>query len=259
MISTVKKISSMLIKSNSMLSKKLSRRSRFYTRRLKTGHYLLFLILSFFTALITFSITLYSHADDVMGLIDYLLSSESNNLIKYPVRSRIGEHYQAINFAGKAQSIHYDYYIEYKDFDFEKPESLTYTNRTYTNQTQILYRFPQRTSLAALLLIFHACNDSASDWFRTPERQRIIGAAINLGYGCLVFQPTDTTSGCWVNEVDVYENRDIHMITQALDDFYTDFPALGTSKVFSFNRISLSSYSLFTTFYLRFIQWWYLF
>lgn len=242
-----------------MLSRKLSRRSRFYTRRLKTGQYLLFLILAFFSALITFLITLYFHADHVMALVDYLLSSQSNELIKYPVRSRIGEHYQGRDFPGKARSIHYDYYIQYKDFNFEKPESLTYTNRTYTNQIQILYRLPRRTSLAALLLIFHACNDSASDWFHTPERQRIIGAAIDLGYGCLVFQSTDKTNGCWANEVDVYENRDIQMITQALHDFYTDFPALGTRKVFSFNRISLSSYSLFTTFYLRFIQWWYLF
>lgn len=231
----VRKISKTLFKTNIMLSNKLARRSRSYSRRLKTGHYLLFLTFAFLSALITFSITLYFHADHVMALVDYLFFSTSNQLLKYPIRAQIGEHYQGRNFLGKAESIHYDFYIEYKDFHFAKPESLTYSNRTYPNDIEILYRFPREIPLVALVLIFHACNDSASNWFHTPERQRIIGAAINFGFGCLVFQSTDKTTGCWSSEVDIYKNRDIQMVLQALHHFYIDFPVLSRRDIFSFN------------------------
>ena len=205
-------------------------------RRLRTEEYIVFLLIGFLAAFTTFSITLYAHSDDLLALIDYLLFAQSDKLIKYPIRTRYGQYYQGRNFLGKAQSINYDHYIEYDDFDFRKPDSLTYQNRTFANQTQIFYRFPRQTSLAALLLIFHSCQDSASNWFHTPERQRIIGAAIDLGYGCLVFQSTNQTTGCWANEADIYENRDIQMVSQGLHGFYTEYPELGNVNILSVDQ-----------------------
>jgi hypothetical protein len=79
--------------------------------------------------------------------------------------------------------------------------------------------------------MFHSCRHSAADWFHTPERQRIIGAAIDLGYACLVFQATDNTTKCWSNNADIYGNNDVQMVLTGLQGFYKDYPALGKMEI----------------------------
>lgn len=217
------------------------RRAFLRIRRWQTRYYMLLLIIAFIAAFISFSFTLYSNSTHILDFIDYIFSFETHGSLSYSVRARI-ENYQSRDFHGKSQSLNYDYYIEYADFDFQKPESLTYSNRTYANKIEVLYRFPQKQPLTALLLIFHACQHSAYDWFHTPERQRIIGAAIDLGYGCLVFQATDNNSRSWANEADIYENKDVQIVFQGLQGFYQDYPELGRLiKSFSFNELSNSS------------------
>ncbi len=213
---------------------RLRPRSCLHFRRMKTEHYILFLGVGLITTLISFSVTFYRNSDYVMDFIDYVFSRESHTLLDSPYLNT-GEYYRPRNFFGKTKSLGYDYYIRYEDFDYRKPETLTYKTRKYSNNASVLFRFPKHMSVSALLLIFHGCKDSAYDWFHTPERQRIIGAAIDLGYACLVFQATDKKSKCWSNHPDIYENKDIQMVFKGLEGFYTDYPELGRMKIFLFN------------------------
>jgi hypothetical protein len=188
------------------------------------------LTLGCISSFITFSLTLYVTSNYLVDLISYILVSESNDMqLQYRLPG-IGENYRPRDFSGKMNSIRYDYHLKYKDFDYRKPETLTYKSRTYSNDIEILFRFPQKTSVFALLLIFHACKHSASEWFHTTERQRIIGAAVDLGYACLVFQATDKNSQCWSNDADIYSNKDVQMVFKGLEGFYKEHPELGRIK-----------------------------
>src|SRR5262249_4794859 len=157
-------------------------------------------------------ITFYIGSDSLIQFIFYLFTSQSNKFHVEPSLWSTGENYQPRSYSGKAQSINIDYRIQYKDFNYLKPETLTYQSQIYSNNIEILFRFPKKTTISALLLIFHACKHTASDWFHTVERQRIIGGAINLGYACLVFQATDRNNQCWSNDADIYENNDVQMV-----------------------------------------------
>jgi hypothetical protein len=156
----------------------------------------------------------------------------------------------------------FDRNIQYHDFNYLNSDSLTYDNRTYAEDLQILYRFPKKRSINSLLLIFHGCGRSARDWFHTIERQRIIGAAIDLGYACLAFQASDPMSHCWSNEIDIRTNEDVQMVWKGLENFYKEYPRLGKLKL-QIHRESLSlfffSLRIFTTFYIRCIEWWNIF
>jgi hypothetical protein len=200
-------------------------------RRVKYMRFILVLTLGFMSALITFSITFYVSSD---YLIDFVSSSfwSSRDQPRFRLSAReMIKYYVAKDFSGKKQSVSYDYYITYYDFDYNTPETLTYKSRTYANNTEILFRFPQKTPISAVLLMFHSCRHSAADWFHTPERQRIIGAAIDLGYACLVFQATDNTTKCWSNNADIYGNNDVQMVLTGLQGFYKDYPALGKMEI----------------------------
>jgi hypothetical protein len=206
-------------------------------RRWKTTHHLLVLIAVFISSFVIFSVTFYLNADYFVDFISDIFSPESTRS-----RSRVqslvpntAENYQPRDFLGKLRSINYDYYIKYNDFDYLKPESLTYKSQTYSNDIEILFRFPKKTSITALLLIFHACKHSAYEWFHTPERQRIIGAAIDLDYACLVFQATGKNSQCWSNVADIYENKDVQMVLKGLEGFYKDYPQLGKRNLFFYD------------------------
>jgi hypothetical protein len=206
-----------------------SLRRRFWLRhrRFKYTHCLIALTLAFASSLITFSITFYATSDYFLEFVSYIFTSESKNFRFTDVATNLIGNYQPREFFGKRQSINYDYYIKYTDFDYLKSETLTYKSRTYSNNIEILFRYPKKTSVSALLLIFHACRHSAYDWFHTAERQRIIGAAIDLGYACLVFQATDKNNHCWSNVADIYENNDVQMVSKGLEGFYREYPDLG--------------------------------
>lgn len=214
------------------------RRSCLHIRRMKTRDYLILLIIGFLTAFASFTFTLYINSTYFFEVFGYLLSFKSHKALNLPLRSHVGENYRPRDFSGKSQSLNYDYYIKYNDFDYLRPESLTYKSRIYSNNTEILFRFPKKISISNLLLIFHACKHSAHDWFHTPERQRIIGAAIDLGYGCLVFQATDKDNQCWSNDADIYENKDVQMIFKGLEGFYEDYPKLISLPRFTFGSSS---------------------
>ncbi len=121
----------------------------------------------------------------------------------------------------------FDRNITYNDFNYLNPDSLTYDNRTYAGYVEILYRFPKKRPINSLLLIFHGCGRSTYEWFHTVERQRIIGAAIDLGYACLAFQATDQLSRCWSNEFEIEGNPDVQMVWKGLENFYKEYPKLG--------------------------------
>jgi hypothetical protein len=124
----------------------------------------------------------------------------------------------------------YDRKITYNDFNYLDSDTLTYEKRTYSENIQLLFRLPKKVSISALLLIFHGCSRSANDYFHTIERQRIIGAAIDLGYGCLAFQATDDFTRCWSNDVDINGNNDVQMVWKVLEGFYKEYPKLGELK-----------------------------
>lgn len=198
------------------------------SRRLKPCDYFVLLTIAFFTSFSAFTLTLYYNSGYVFIFINYLTrgSLDSGGNLPFIPANKPNDYYPR-EFKGKSQSVMYDTYIVYTDFNFRKSETLTYRKRTYSNNIEILFRFPRIVPISSLLLIFHSCNHTAYDWFETPERQRIIGAAIDLGYACLAFQSTNNESRCWSNNADIYENKDVQMVVKGLEKFYKDFPILG--------------------------------
>lgn len=198
------------------------------SRRLKTCDYFVILTLAFLTSFSAFTLTLYYNSGYVFIFLNYLTRGRTGpggSPTFIPVNT--ANDYYPREFKGKSQSVKYDTYIVYGDFNFRKSETLTYRKQTYSDNIEILFRFPRIAPISSLLLIFHSCHHTAYDWFETPERQRIIGAAIDLGYGCLVFQSTNNISRCWSNNADIYENKDVQMVVKGLENFYQDFPILG--------------------------------
>jgi hypothetical protein len=126
----------------------------------------------------------------------------------------------------------YDQNITYHDFNYLDTETLKYEQLTNANDNHILYRLPKKRVITGLLLIFHGCSRSAYEWFHTIERQRIIGAAIDLGYGCIAFQSTDQTQRCWSSNIDLSNNEDAEVVFKGLDKFYEKHPELSEIKQF---------------------------
>jgi hypothetical protein len=212
---------------------KLRRRTAFFLFRLKTGQVLLFLIAVFCGALITFIVTFYLNSDYLSELIEYIHLARTKFANAQQSPNEIIQNYQPRQFEGKHQSINYDQYIEYHDFDFMKNETLTYQRSIYSNDSQLLFRLPFKTSISAVLLVFHSCQRTAADWFHTSERQRILGAALDLGLGCLVFQALNTVDRCWSHAADIYENEDVQNVFRELDQFYAEHPRLGRNECFA--------------------------
>ena len=139
---------------------------------------------------------------------------------------------QAENESSTSQSItnHLslaDQTIKYDDFNYLEAKTLSYENRTYAPHVIVLFRLPKKVPVTGLLLIFHGCSRSAHEWFHTIERQRIIGAAIDLGYGCLAFQAVDEESRCWSREVRLDQNEDVQRVVRGLEGFFKEHPKLG--------------------------------
>jgi len=152
----------------------------------------------------------------------------------------------------------YDQKITYNDFNYLDSDTLTYEKRTYSDNVQLLFRLPKKVPISALLFIFHGCSRSANDYFHTIERQRIIGAAIDLGYGCLAFQATDDFSRCWSNDIDINVNNDVQMVWKGLKGFYEEYPKLSELKqIFSKNLYEkiFFVFRVFTSFYIWCFEW----
>ena len=182
------------------------------------------------TMLTVFSLVLYANSHSISKLFDDWSGSRSGRQRTASTTTLIPSVFKRLGMTVIDQSIVYD------EFDYLKPESLTHKSRTYANDVQILFRFPKKKSVTALLLIFHGCSRSAHDWFHTIERQRIIGAAIDLGYACLAFQSTNTVSRCWAHDIDIYENLDVKMVFKGLTGFFEEFPKLGGLNMWCFVR-----------------------
>ncbi|CAF0952533.1 unnamed protein product [Adineta ricciae] len=145
----------------------------------------------------------------------------------------------AESYAGRKAGLSvYDRNILYNDFDYLNNSTLTFEKRIYSTNIQVLYRLPKKVPIFALLLIFHGCSRSANDWFTTIERQRIVGAAVDLGYGCLAFQSTDQLSRCWSSESELAQNPDIQMVWNGLAEFYKEHPTLKSLPRFTFGASS---------------------
>ncbi|CAF1395424.1 unnamed protein product [Rotaria sordida] len=191
------------------------------------------------SAFTAFSLTLYAGAGSLRAIIFYIFPQPlPQSQIQLSSLYDLTEYYQPRNFPGKERSVSIDHTIRYYDFNFRKPETLTYSSAIYDNNIEILYRLPRKPSISALLLIFHSCKHTAYDWFHSVERQRIIGAAIELGYACLVFQATNKISQCWSYKADIYENKDVQMVLKGLDGFYKQYPELVSLPIFTFGSSS---------------------
>lgn len=230
-------------------------RSKLILCGLKPIYVLLFLSTTFTVAFITFFITFYRNSDSLLDLYYYLSSKPHPFGGPRSLNVLIGN-YQPRSFTGKEQSVSFDQSIIYQDFNFLQSETLTFEQREYSSREKFFFRFPTKVETWALLFIFHSCNHTANDWFRTVERQRIIGAAVDLGYATLVFQSTDRIHRCWSMNTDIYQNEDIEMVVKILKKFYKEFPKFGkistTRKTKDFHRFS---FSFFASFYLWRIKW----
>jgi len=174
------------------------------SRRLKTCDYFVILTLAFLTSFSAFTLTLYYNSGYVFIFLNYLTRGRTGlggSPTFIPVNT--ANDYYPREFKGKSQSVKYDTYIVYGDFNFRKSETLTYRKQTYSDNIEILFRFPRIAPISSLLLIFHSC------------------------HGCLVFQSTNNISRCWSNNADIYENKDVQMVVKGLENFYKDFPILG--------------------------------
>ena len=186
---------------------------KLYARSLPRRYYYL-LIISCVLSTVFFFIAFYSNSRYVDTFFTYLFpfsASTNAKLLALPMIQGLSV---------------YDQNIIYTDFNYLNNSSLTFETRTYSGNVEVLFRLPKKTSISALLLIFHGCSRSAHDWFSTVERQRIVGAAIDLGYGCLAFQSTDSFSRCWASDTDLSSNPDVQMVWGGLDGFYQEYPKL---------------------------------
>ena len=140
----------------------------------------------------------------------------------------------------------FDKNLVYKDFNYLAPTTLTYNQAKYAENSEAYFRLPILKPASALLVIFHGCGRYARDWFQTVERQRIVGAAIDLGFVCLAFQSTDRESRCWSTELDIYANPDVQMVNKGLDEFFQQYSIL--SKILT--ATILTSFDFFIRLFL---------
>ena len=210
-----------------MVRRQSRRRSVMKALHLKPFHCILFLTFLFTMTLTSFLITYYINSNYIADIISYMLAGRHNQAQPEAPPEDLVKFYQPRAFSGKDLSLRFDANLKYEDFNFLQSETLTSKTRAYANASQITFRIPSKKPTSALLLIFHRCNHVSNDWFRTIERQRILGAAIDLGYGCLVFQATDAQTRCWSTDADIDRNADVQMVLKGLDGFYTEHPKLG--------------------------------
>ena len=224
------------------------RRSLMKALRVKPFYCILILTLLFSTTLTSFLITYYLNSNYVADLVTYILTGRRSQPQPNPIAEDQVKFYQPRQFSGKDLSVQFDANLKYEDFNYLQSDTLTSKTRVYTNASQIIFRMPTKKSTAALLLIFHSCNRMADDWFRSIERQRILGAAIDLGYGGLVFQATDAQTRCWSTDTDLDKNNDVQMVLNGLQGFYREHPKLGEyplTNILSKRCASLSLQNLF--------------
>ena len=206
---------------------KFSWQRRSFRRRcgLKQTQILLLAGLLCFSALVSFIVTIYFSSDllhDIYGRYAYrrldsslLPGSINTNMVNYQPRT----------YFGKQESLRIDTNIKYNDFDYRRPETITYKKKQYSNsnRSSLVYRLPQKRSTIGVLLLFHNCNQTSIDLFRLIETQRIIGAAIDLGFACLAFDASNRLNRCWSTTVDLDVNRDVRMVERTLEQFYDQF------------------------------------
>ena len=207
-----------------MGSKRLLKKNLMRFRRFKCAKCLLLCAAGLISVVVGYSVIV-----SVKTIVMLEIGQRSN--IHPPSVVQLAKNYEPRSFSGKKKSLYYDSRVTYRDFDYRKPGTLGYTNKIYADDIQILFRFPKLTSVSAVLLIFHSCRQTAYEWFHTPERQRIIGAALQLGYACLVFQARDKINRCWSNNADIYENIDVQMVFKGLEGFYKEHGNLGKMKI----------------------------
>ncbi|CAF1938246.1 unnamed protein product [Rotaria magnacalcarata] len=217
---------------------RLPKRANAPLSRLKCCHYVIISFVTCFAGFSAFSVSYYASSTYLRETLSHFFSAGPLE-IEYAASLRdLFEFYKSKNFPGKVNSINIDYYLKYNDFDYRIPQSVTYTSAIYNDNIEILFRLPQKTAISAILIIFHSCRHTAHDWFYTYERQRIIGAAIDLGYACLVFQATNNSTRCWSNKADIHENKDVKMVFKGLDGFYKEYPNLALLPIFTFGSSS---------------------
>ena len=182
--------------------------------------------LSVFIPILICAFILYYNLDHVVSFSSYL-----NPLAFLPSLKFFQGTNSARNGSPRRRGLTiHDRRIRYHDYNYLAAESLTYENRTYENNLEVLFRFPKKQDTSGLLLIFHGCGRSAYEWFHTIERQRIIGAAIDMSYACLAFQASDQSTRCWSTDTDLQNNVDVQRVFKALDYFYKEYPNLGKFK-----------------------------
>ncbi len=194
--------------------------------------YMRLLVISCIISTLVFSIIFYLNINHVVALYSDLFSPTP---IQAPVQQKIKTMRIVKSTIPPTRGLSSsDAHITYNDFNYLNSETLTYENRTYSNDVHIVFRLPKNRVATALLLIFHGCGRSIYEWVYTIERQRIIGAAIDLGYGCIAFQATDQFNRCWSSETDIFDNEDVQMVLKGLKNFYKEYPKLSELKQFFF-------------------------
>lgn len=192
------------------------------------------LVLGFLSTLISFWATIFYHLHN----INNSLSGASNAQLQlYPPEDSLPElleDFQPVKFPETNKSIQYDQLIVYNDFNFLNAETLTYEQRIYSNNMLFLYRFPTKKNMVGLVFLFHSCETTAMDWFQSIEHQRIVGAAIEIGLGCVALQPLGNRTGCWSLKTPSATNHDVLLVLSALDNFYREHSSIVSLPMFSF-------------------------
>ncbi|CAF1111415.1 unnamed protein product, partial [Didymodactylos carnosus] len=189
-----------------------------------------------FLSCLLFTYVVYLNSNWIYYYFKLILPDDEEN-------ETVKKNYSPKFYPGKVQSITFDQRIKYNDFNFLDRSTLNYSSRTYSNGITILYRLPRLKKPSALLLIFHGCSRTALNWFHTEERQRIVGAAVDLGYGCLAFQATDTHSRCWSSTGDLFDNDDVQMVLKGLEEFYKEHGDLARLPRYTFGASSGGMFS----------------
>lgn len=195
--------------------------------RLKCIHYLIIFAISFISGFSAFSVAYFAGSTIIRLFVVKVFFGGPPERVYPPAIRDLYELYKSKDYPGKHRSYGIDATLRYKEFDYRQPSTLTYKSAIYDDNIEILYRLPEKTSVSALLLIFHSCRETSQIWFHTPEQQRIIGGALNLGFAALVFNATDKNTTCWSYKANIFENNDIQMVLKGLEGFYKEHPDLG--------------------------------
>lgn len=98
--------------------------------------------------------------------------------------------------------------------------------------------------LSAVTLLFHACHQSASDWFTQPEHRRLSAELLRRRHALLAISSANRHTGCWSTRHPAMDNHDAARVRLVLRQWLS---TQGVSHLAPLHAVGLSSGATFLT------------